>query len=170
MSCSSKSEHSRFIDNYKSINYLAEGSSCKIYVARHKLTGSQHAVKYVMKSVNKLNLNEDKILNEIKIMDGLKHENIVNFKYAWVENHHEEWLAEQEDSYFNMIESNTVYSGDKSPYLFIAMEYCGKGSLDTWLKNNPETPENTLIEMMQQVVCGLAYLHSKNIIHRDIKV
>ena len=54
-----------------------------------------------------------------------------------------------------------------SPY-WIITKYCEKGSLHTCLQNNVLQP-NDITKIAYQMASGIAYLHSKNIIHRDLK-
>ncbi|XP_042565507.1 interferon-induced, double-stranded RNA-activated protein kinase [Clupea harengus] len=57
--------------------------------------------------------------------------------------------------------------------LFIQMEFCEKGTLSNWLEDrnfgrSQKTREDAL-RVFQQVVCGVEYIHSKGLIHRDLK-
>ncbi|XP_030628152.1 LOW QUALITY PROTEIN: protein kinase containing Z-DNA binding domains [Chanos chanos] len=62
---------------------------------------------------------------------------------------------------------------EDEPYLYIQMEICEKGTLSTWLKerNMGTTPRKTqeIFKIFQQVVTGVEYIHSKGLIHRDLK-
>jgi len=55
--------------------------------------------------------------------------------------------------------------------LRIYMEYGNMGTLAEWMKNNPvETrSKEVIMNFFKQMMEGLKYLHSKNIIHRNIK-
>ena len=52
----------------------------------------------------------------------------------------------------------------------IVLEYVENGSLDSMLKKFGKIPENLVQRYAFQVLQGLEYLHSKGIIHRDVKV
>ena len=81
------------------------------------------------------------VQQEIAILAECKHENIVGY-YG---------------SYF------------KSGKLWIAMEYCGGGSLqDIYQKHGP-LPEDAIAFVSRETLKGLEYLHRANMMHRDIK-
>ena len=55
------------------------------------------------------------------------------------------------------------------------MEYCNGGGLSDCLeeyqkKNRKPFPEELVQYLMRQIVSGIHFLHSKNILHRDIKL
>ena len=55
--------------------------------------------------------------------------------------------------------------------LYIVMEYCEGGDLHAILtrRQGQLFPEEQVADWFVQIVLGLAYLHSKNVIHRDLK-
>jgi p21-activated kinase 1 len=80
------------------------------------------------------------IINEILVMKESKQRNIVNFI----------------DSY--------LWRGD----LWVVMEYMEGGSLTDVVTNNMMM-EGQIAAVCQEVLEGLQHLHSKGVIHRDIK-
>jgi serine/threonine protein kinase len=84
---------------------------------------------------------DKKIDNEMKIMQDLRHPNIVEF----VEYH------------------------DQGDYLYIIMEYVRHGDLQLYLNKNGPMGELQAKSMARQILGALSYLHRKKIVHRDIK-
>ena len=55
-------------------------------------------------------------------------------------------------------------------YVYIFLEYCENGSLHDLLKKRKNLTEKEVQCYMLQIIIALNYLHSKNIIHRDLKL
>lgn len=84
---------------------------------------------------------DKKIDNEMKIMQGLRHPNIVEF----------------------------VEYYDQGDYLYIIMEYVRQGDLQAYLNHVGLMKEQVARTMAQQILNALNYLHRSKITHRDIK-
>jgi len=118
---------------------LGEGSFGVVYRARHKDSGYPLAIK----DFDVYDVEEaDPIAKEIEILKKCNHPHVVS------------------------------YFGSCSPpsKLWILMDYCGLGSLND-VMNSLDRPfkEKEIALICQQSLVGLIYLHSKQIIHRDVK-
>ncbi|XP_031351673.1 serine/threonine-protein kinase Nek8-like isoform X2 [Photinus pyralis] len=81
--------------------------------------------------------------NEVAILKCLKHPNVV--------------------LYFDSFVSDNIF--------YIVMEYATKGSLYDFIKRNKPNllSQQTVLNYFCQILNGLHHIHSKNIIHRDLK-
>ncbi len=85
---------------------------------------------------------------EFQKIDGLSHTNII--------------------TYFgiNYIKHKDAL-GRSSSYPVIIMEYASEGTLQDFIKTNPDT--KILDKIIQDIIQGVSYLHDEGIIHRDLK-
>ncbi len=50
----------------------------------------------------------------------------------------------------------------------IVLEYCNGGSLEKYLKDNPDLSFNERLKLMYGTACGVYHLHTNDIVHRDL--
>lgn len=55
-------------------------------------------------------------------------------------------------------------------YLFIQMQLCRRESLKEWLRDKPVRSTDTVLQMFDQIVQAVEYVHLQGLIHRDLKV
>jgi len=122
---------------YRNLNTIGKGASGAVYTAYEVGTNKCVAIK-------QMNLQQqpkkELIINEIIVMKGSKHKNIVNFL----------------DSY--------LVGGD----LWVVMEYMEGGSLTDVVTFNMMS-EGQIAAVCRETLQGLQHLHSRHVIHRDIK-
>ncbi|XP_019730013.1 inhibitor of nuclear factor kappa-B kinase subunit alpha-like isoform X1 [Hippocampus comes] len=127
---------------------LGMGGFAHVYLYQHHVSGEKLAVK--MCRLELTPRNKDRWSREIQIMKKLNHINVVT--------------ARDVPEEINLIALNDL------PLL--AMEFCSHGDLRKVL-SRPENccglKESDVLSLLNDVGCGIQYLHENKIIHRDLK-
>lgn len=129
-------------DFYKVGKVIGKGAFGKVNLAIHRLSG-----KFVaLKSINKTFMNEEaskrKVMQEFNILRRARHANIVR-----------------------------LYENFETPqHIVFVMEVCGGGDLLTYVRRRRKLKEDVSKFIFRQIIDGLRYCHSKNVLHRDIKL
>merc|ERR1711988_618798 len=113
-----------------------------VRVARHKLTGQYVAIKTYDKAKIKDPNQLRRIQQEIKLMEKLDYELVIRL--------------------FEAIESPRR--------IHLVMEYLGGGNLCSHVKSRKCLPEDEARQIFVQICQSVMYMHSLNIVHRDIKL
>jgi len=125
---------------------IGKGSFGSVYLAMDSQRGLLMAVKQVELPTGS-NQNEERkkgmltVEREIDLLKDLQHENIVQYLDS-----------SMDDTCFN-----------------IFLEYVPGGSVAALLRNYGAFEESLVRNFVRQILQGLAYLHGRDIIHRDIK-
>lgn len=128
--------------DFEILTLLGKGNFGVVYKVRRKKDKNI----YVMKQINIASLSSKmraEAINEVTILSKLENQYIVKYHDSFVEKN----------------------------VLNIIMEFCEGGDLSTFIKSNIGRPihENKIWKFVIQMLVGLDYLHSKKILHRDIK-
>ena len=132
-------------------NLIGNGAFGKVYKAKHNSTNKIYAIK---------------IIDYTK--DNNKENNMINYNYLSIQ---------QEASLMKLVkDSNYIvkyygsYYSRKSNTLWLILEYCSSGStIDLMLSMDRTYSEIEVATIMEMILQGLILIHSKNLIHRDIK-
>ena len=136
-----------YIDDIQLIKYLGKGSYGEVYLSQKKGRKDYLATKKIDRRIADHPGLKKYFHNEIKILEQISHPNIVKL----------EGIKKSASN------------------LYIIMEYINGGGLSDCLKkymakNNKAFTEEIVQHLMRQIVDGIYYLHSKKIIHRDLKL
>ena len=135
------------IKGYKFVDELGKGLSSKVFLAVRKKDGEKFAIKRVERAfVNDKNYKKY-INNEIYILKNINNEHTIKFIELIVDNR----------------------------YIYLVFEYCNGIDLDKCLKEHLKRygkpfSQEVVQYLMRQIVSAFIYLHSRDIIHRDIKL
>jgi BR serine/threonine kinase len=118
---------------------LGSGSTGKVRLGRHQLTGEQAAIKIIKKALFKDQPQLlKKVQREIALMRLLDHPCILSLHDVYESAHH----------------------------IFLVESYAPNGSLYDCIQS---LPKHVAISFFRQIVYGLDYLHQHGICHRDLK-
>ncbi|XP_066451969.1 interferon-induced, double-stranded RNA-activated protein kinase-like [Eleutherodactylus coqui] len=146
------------MDEFRNPEKLGKGAYGNVVKVQNKIDDQFYAVK-------KVQVLDKKVLEEVKVLARLEHQNIVRYFNARLG---PDIPSDSSESSSNSSE----YSRGSGTCLYIQMELCENGSLKEWIKKrNLENRVNKSVglEIFQQIIEGVRYIHSKKLIHRDLK-
>ena len=130
------------LDFYRIVKRIGQGSFGKVYQAVSILTGKEVAIKKFDKAEVKTEMAKQKIFQEAKILNMLDHPNIARLLEVF----------------------------ENKGNIFCVMEYAKEGDILNLIRNQGPLDEKTARFIIIQVAHGLKHCHSKNVLHRDIKL
>ncbi|KAI1087441.1 hypothetical protein F5B19DRAFT_499912 [Rostrohypoxylon terebratum] len=130
-------------EKYARVGVIGKGAFATVHKVTSKYDGSPYAAKELDKrKFMKNGVLDQKVENEMRIMQKVKHPNIVQY----IE--HFDWDLHQ---------------------FFIIMEYVPGGDLGKLIQDRGPIAEPYVKIMAQQLLDALKYLHENKITHRDVK-
>ena len=122
---------------------IGQGSFGKVNIGLNVLSGRIVAIKsFDKEKIGKNSDNMKKIIYESNLMKKLNHPNITKIL--------------------------EMFEDEK--YFLIIMEYINGGNLFSFVKKRRKLSEKTAKFLFRQIILGIQHMHSKNIVHRDIKL
>jgi tRNA A-37 threonylcarbamoyl transferase component Bud32 len=129
------------IAEYTLLGELGRGGMGAVYLARHKISGQHVALKLMLPKVAANETARARFMREVELTRMLRHTNIA---------------ALYED-------------GFADGAFFFTTEYCEGGSLDKLLRiRGGRLPIDEAVKYALDVLDGLEYAHSRNVVHRDL--
>ncbi|XP_066172016.1 interferon-induced, double-stranded RNA-activated protein kinase [Sylvia atricapilla] len=144
-----------FLNLFEKIEPIGAGGFGNVFKATSKSDKKTYAIKRVELT--------EKVEREAEGLSELTHENIVRYHCSWKGYDHIKYPD---------LSQNFEFSEDrKTSCLFIQMEFCEQGTLSTWIAKNREKRNYHAMALNKflQIVKGVEYIHSKELIHRDLK-
>jgi serine/threonine protein kinase len=121
---------------------LGRGAFGKVNLGMHKLVRKLVA----MKTINKEYLSEEKqkvkVMHEVSILLNMRHPYVVKLYETF----------------------------ETSRHIILCMELCAGGDLLNYVRKRKKLDENVAKVLFKQVILGIGYIHTKSILHRDIKL
>ncbi|CAJ2513396.1 Uu.00g015150.m01.CDS01 [Anthostomella pinea] len=130
-------------EKYARVGQIGKGAFAIVHKVTSKYDGSPYAAKELDKrKFMKNGVLDQKVENEMRIMQRIQHANIVQY----IE--HFDWDAHQ---------------------FIIIMEYVPGGDLGRFISENGPIAEGHVKIISEQLIDALGYLHDQKITHRDVK-
>ncbi|KAF3699338.1 Serine/threonine-protein kinase PLK3 [Channa argus] len=127
---------------YSKGKLLGKGGFARCYEMTDLSSNKMYAVKVIPQSRVSKPHQRDKITNEIELHKTLSHKHVVKFSH---------YFEDQEN-------------------IYIFLELCSRKSLAHIWKTRRTLTEPEVRYYLRQIISGLKYLHSKGILHRDLKL
>ena len=130
------------LPDYEVEKKLGEGGMGAVYLVRRRSDGQRLALKVLLAKIAVDEQVRKQFMREIEITRSLSHKNIVSFQGF----------------------------GSAGGIFYFFMEYCqGGNAADLMTQRGGKIPLEEAVPIMLQTLEGLAYVHTRNLVHRDIK-
>jgi translation initiation factor 2-alpha kinase 4 len=182
------SNKSRYEDDFIELGKIGDGGFGTVYKTINKLDKVVYAIKKI--PIKCLNIENNKVLNESILLANLSHNNIIRYYSTWIElddnddNDNDDNIS-YDDSFTKSNNKLIKYNDDSFSWdkddstalilhnpdtyistIYIQMELCKMTLKDYILKIN----EYETYNVIKDIINGINYIHSKNIIHCDLSL
>jgi serine/threonine-protein kinase len=129
------------VGKYQIIEQIGEGAMGVVYRARDPVLNRTVAIKVMSDALARDDELRSRFLREAQAAGSLQHPNVI-----------------------------TIFDfGDVDGHLYIAMEFVAGIDLEEMLRNNVPMTVVQKIDILVDVLGGLAYAHKRGVVHRDVK-
>lgn len=178
-----KVNNSLYAMNFTELQLLGSGGFGSVYKVLNKIDMREYAVK-IVPFINVDDPNNIRAFNEVRCLSELTHENIARYYTSWLEltdkitllvDDNEDTDSDIDDEANQIIqcvkphEKINIY-----PVMYIQMELC-TGNLKNFMDNRNKLLPSGFIQdftiekqIIKGIIKGMTYIHSKNILHRDL--
>ncbi|XP_064990686.1 serine/threonine-protein kinase ATG1c-like isoform X2 [Musa acuminata AAA Group] len=130
----------RLVGDYIIDRQIGAGAFSTVWLARHRIQGTEVAVKEIAMSRLSEKLRRS-LLSEVSILGRISHPNII-----------------------------ALYDFIQIPgRIYLVLELCRGGDLSLYIQSHGRVSEATAMYFMKQLASGLQVLRANNVIHRDLK-
>lgn len=136
-----------YIYEYEFVKWIKSGGYGKVFLGISFLTKARNVINnedYAIKKIDISNLQSEEIYNiyrEALYLESFKHKNIIKF-------------------YHSFIYDNNFYT---------VMDLAKGGELSKYINDQKCLSERTAKKLFRQIHKAVSYIHSKSVIHRDLK-
>lgn len=131
------------MNNYEVMGAIGQGQYGTAYKARHKIEDKLYCLKRITMTAKD---DRREALREAQLLSSLNHPNIISYKESFL---------------------------DQTDALCIVTSFCDEGDLFNKIRKRAVTKqyfiENDIMDMFIQTASALMYIHSRKILHRDLK-
>ncbi|XP_059150606.1 serine/threonine-protein kinase Nek4-like [Physella acuta] len=135
------------MERYTIVKRLGVGAHGAVYLVKHTETNRLLAMKKIEVDERKKTRTKEAVLKEASILSQLRHPHIILF--------HESFLDPTLDN------------------VCIILDYCDGGNMSELIQQAAQTcrvfTERQIMQWFIQIVMAVQYIHSKHILHRDLK-
>ncbi|CUE68709.1 protein kinase, putative [Bodo saltans] len=140
--------------HFEEVHRIGGGTFGAVFLCRHVIEGQTLGLF----AVKKIPIGDDpdyfcQVLREVRVMEEIKrHPNVLEYHHSWIDY------------------AKTADFGPHVRCLFVLMEFASVGSLEDYLRVHGSSLSNMAVwYFFLSAVAGIAHLHSKGILHRDVK-
>lgn len=137
-------------ERYRVHRFIARGGMGEVYEAFDMTLRRRIAIKTILQREMQVPVAKERFLREIRLALDVTHENVCRL-YDWEE--HKGGTGET----------------DTAPFMFLTMELLLGPTLTSKVQDRGKLAPHQVALLVEQMVEGIAAIHRKNIIHRDLK-